>query len=217
MENIFPHILLGETTFTKPFGLNCFFLNFSMAGKHNFLISWLSQKCKLVLYWSFMIFYYSSMFENQGIIRVYMDWPGCSSPWCCRQFCTVEGTAPDWTGGWAVCPGSLFPPQLAATAAHHHCMPVDRGPYSKTGTADENTEESTKQWMISMVKLCFLWQTLTQTWQQTVNIRQLFAILSHLQDVVVVVFRESALFIFTGTLTFDVDVLPIQTHRMSNA
>lgn len=111
-----------------------------------------------------------------------------------------------------MCPGSLFPPQLAAEAAHHRCMLVDRGPYSRTGTADENKDES---WFFN----CAFSDKLPQRHdnKHDGNIRQPFAVLSHVQDVAVVVFRKGALCPGTGPFLLDVDVLPIQTQRMSNA
>lgn len=67
-----------------------------------------------------------------------------------------------------------------------------------------------------MMKLCFPCQTLSE--RHSVPIRHLFPVESHLQDVVAVVFRESALLAATGgTLTFDVDVRSAQTHRKSIA
>lgn len=42
-----------------------------------------------------------------------------------------------------------------------------------------------------------------------------FINLTHLQDVVVVVFRERALNPITGNITFDVDVLPYKTYRVN--
>lgn len=49
------------------------------------------------------------------------------------------------------------------------------------------------------------------------HIRQPFAVLSHVQDVAVVVLRKGALCLGTGPFILDVGVLPIQTQRTSNA
>lgn len=67
-----------------------------------------------------------------------------------------------------------------------------------------------------MMKLCLPCQTLSD--RHSVPVRHLFPVESHLQDVVAVVLRESALLAATGgTLTFDVDVRSEQTHRKSTA
>lgn len=87
----------------------------------------------------------NSILSHQLLVEVYvvsescMNWPWCPSLWCCWWSCTAEGTVPHWTAGRAVCPGPPVPPQLAAAAARRRCTPADRGSYSRTGTADENT------------------------------------------------------------------------------
>lgn len=106
-----------------------------------------------------------------------------------------------------MCPGPTCPSQLAAAAVHRRCTPVDRGPYSKRGTAREKNGRNNR------VMSDLNGEDVLS--QQAVPIRHLFPIASHLQDVAAVVFRESALFLVTGrTLTFDTDVLPKQTHKL---
>lgn len=112
-----------------------------------------------------------------------------------------------------MCPGSLFPPQLAAEAAHHHCMLVDRGPYSRTGTADEidQTADDLGSFIVrsqTNSHNCMIISMMEISDNQ-------FAVLSHFQDVAEVVFRKGALCPGTGLFILDVDVLPIQTQRMS--
>ncbi len=88
-------------------------------------------------------------------------------------------------------------------------MPVNRGPYSKTGTAGENTGRITMKWMIWEVKLYFLCLKQTNL-PANCFFHTLFSIRSNLQDITVVVFRESALVLHTGGIPTDVDVLPTQ-------